>query len=586
MLEGIAASIPPVKAIEPMRATEQRQSSFQKNGEDSSAQSGQGFQRDLQEKMKSSQTAPAKLGESTQGNANSSGKEAQTTKQASEKFAPNNLNPSSRRVDTQDRLGLATENWPGQQQEITDMNLLVAAELGILPSALKERHPILKFMDSMENELGIEPDRLVAAFAALPDQALTSSPKFNTEAYLDALKLEGSGRQRAKQLYGKMLNDLQLRADLLGQNPKAMPEELQALLLQMDREPVGQERLGAQREIERMTRKFFDVYPNQFGRPKEVARQDLMASDFGQLSQEPGLAELTRRNEAITRDTDTSQPSFWQTQNTDSVYPSPEAGLANLSLASLSPSISDAVELEAPEWLNKLSELQIEGDAAKEGSLGLRDSGGEFDAQDFQGGNDAESFFSGTPTATAKSPLSSEFSLTAATASEAVAQASTEEEVSSLVKNVGLLTRQGGGEMKLQLQDEALGEMHLKVAVQEGKVNIQLLTDTPEAKKYLEADLGALKAELNEKKIDLAEIKVEVAKDLRNELQNQLSQQQREQTRQFWQQFRDESDAQRAMAMNRGIPTYNQRRDPTDVSNSLQTARSARRGMGTLDVVA
>ena len=131
--------------------------------------------------------------------------------------------------------------------------------------------------------------------------------------------------------------------------------------------------------------------------------------------------------------------------------------------------------------------------------------------------------------------------------------------------------------MKVHLNGDGMGDLQLKVAVNEGKVDIQMLTANKETKKILEQDLGALKLELGEKKIDLNEIKVDVAKDMKNQLDQQLADQRREETRQFWQQFKEENDMKKAMSVNMGLSSY-QAKDPNrleDRSGSANNYRSS-----------
>ena len=58
------------------------------------------------------------------------------------------------------------------------------------------------------------------------------------------------------------------------------------------------------------------------------------------------------------------------------------------------------------------------------------------------------------------------------------------------------MIKDGGGEMKIQMNPEGLGEVNLKVLVEDGNVNIEMIADNKDAKKLMEKGLLDLKANL------------------------------------------------------------------------------------------
>lgn len=110
------------------------------------------------------------------------------------------------------------------------------------------------------------------------------------------------------------------------------------------------------------------------------------------------------------------------------------------------------------------------------------------------------------------------------------------ENVQELMKQAQVILKRGGGEMKLEMKPEGMGQVQLKVSVDNGQVNIQMLTDNDAAKKALERGLSDLKANLAAQQLKVESMRVDVG----NEIQKQMDQNQdssREQARQFAQDF-------------------------------------------------
>ena len=107
------------------------------------------------------------------------------------------------------------------------------------------------------------------------------------------------------------------------------------------------------------------------------------------------------------------------------------------------------------------------------------------------------------------------------------------ENIRELTNQSQLLARQGGGEAKVKIRPEGLGEITLKVNVSDGKVNVEMLTENNISKKLIEKGLGDLKANLAAHKLDVELVKVDVS----NNLMDQFKEQERDAERNFAQQF-------------------------------------------------
>lgn len=105
--------------------------------------------------------------------------------------------------------------------------------------------------------------------------------------------------------------------------------------------------------------------------------------------------------------------------------------------------------------------------------------------------------------------------------------------IKELINQAQFLSKKGGGEMKVALTPDGLGEVQMKVAVKDGSVNVEMLAESNEAKKLLEKGLGDLKATLASHKLNVENIKV----DFQGEITKHFEEQQRDAERQFQQQF-------------------------------------------------
>ena len=94
------------------------------------------------------------------------------------------------------------------------------------------------------------------------------------------------------------------------------------------------------------------------------------------------------------------------------------------------------------------------------------------------------------------------------------------ENAQDMVDQARVLIRRGGGEMKVRLNPDGLGQVELKVDVKNGVVNIQMVADHSEAKKALEKGIGDLKSNLALHLLNVESVKVEVAGEISKHLEN------------------------------------------------------------------
>jgi hypothetical protein len=63
---------------------------------------------------------------------------------------------------------------------------------------------------------------------------------------------------------------------------------------------------------------------------------------------------------------------------------------------------------------------------------------------------------------------------------------------SDLVRTVGLVVRDGGGEIRLTLKPESLGSVRIRLSIEDGRIDGKIVVDTPEARQAFEAGIDSL----------------------------------------------------------------------------------------------
>lgn len=159
---------------------------------------------------------------------------------------------------------------------------------------------------------------------------------------------------------------------------------------------------------------------------------------------------------------------------------------------------------------------------------------------------------------------------------------------SEAVDKIQTLAAQGGGEMKLALNPEGLGQLQLKVSVNKGMVNVQMVAETAEAKEMISRGLDDLKSSLISQNLNVDQLKVDVSGEISKQLDQSLDQGQREVAQQFLQDFRQGNDFARRQLFEFDSlnPALRQSEDPAGRISSSEAQPSARRKSSRLDLVA
>jgi flagellar hook-length control protein FliK len=159
--------------------------------------------------------------------------------------------------------------------------------------------------------------------------------------------------------------------------------------------------------------------------------------------------------------------------------------------------------------------------------------------------------------------------------------------IKEVISRAQMLATKGGGEMKIVMNPEALGEVTMKVAVQNGQVNVEMIAESREAKKLLETGLGDLKATLLSNNLKVDQIKVETPADIGRQLTQNHDEAQRQFAQQFMEQFRQENNEwRRGFYDIGGAKPYRGQKEEAERGPNVNNSSDRRRESRRLDLVA
>lgn len=471
------------------------------------------------------------------------------------------------------------------------------------------------FMDSFESEFKISPTRIVEAMAQLSDVELLQEPEITAEAVIDQLHLSEDESAKAQAMYSSLLVRLQdpslNQAPEVLEVPKVIDAPVNTLSQRMgisesqalERALQAQDRLAVRgNAVDQLNQKFWKkgseekpmmdeaMTPPMAMKPSVLSEKTLSLDDLpphirGQMQEASFSPEMMGR---ILKSIESSQertPSLGLDDSFTSMIEAPEAFESKLAsdrdLEMNSYEGAEENDLFAQLANENSANFQSEGEGSSEGqaeSHSHADKKIQFKTRHQRedvsvlGNHLHEGFELTNPTA----PVS------AATATP-LTQAEKAEAVQKLMNQAQILATKGGGEMKVQLSAEGLGVVQLKVAMQDGKLQLHMAAESSEAKSLIESSLAELKTSLAAQKLSVENVKIDVvnattATDAGMQNQAQFNdQQQRDQTRQFWNRFNESFGSQgrkESFTEMTGVRGYGrQERDPLQPINSSQPAR-------------
>lgn len=476
---------------------------------------------------------------------------------------------------------------------------------------------MLQFMDSMESEFGITPARMLEAMADLDQEALARSPEDTASDLIANLELPAEEEPQAMEMY---LQFLQQWKDMRAANEAADPKTAKSVAglmaggailhagldVKQGAAPVaaGERRAILNQSLDRMNDKFFMRGPVAETGIDSTKTADTLSrlSELGfervepQLVTDPQMAKQALIGKA--QDLKQAQGAeAWLTANEAPVVSDagaiselegllrqlnadPMAFRAEVAQANANPAVLKPAS--EPKILD-ISALQVPGFGAAAAIAkpeGLGDSSLGADTGDAEGDASGGGLADGRADAQL---LGADFAQmlrtepgakAAVTAGTGVAGAfalndtEAQGQLEALKDQTQIIAAKGGGEARIKLNQEGLGEVQLKVLVHDGKVNVEMKTDNAEAKKLLEGSIADLKQSLSSHKLSVDNVKVDVGTSDAGQQQRQMDFQQdmgRQQARQMMEQFRQDSASRRDPFFEMsGIKAYGRKRAELD----------------------
>ena len=519
---------------------------------------------------------------------------------------------------------------------------------GKVKKAATRQKAIKEFMDSFESEFDIPPTRLVEAMAQLDDSQLKQSPEVTAQAVIEKLDLDDADAEKAQAMYASLLTQLQQvsqtpipkAAPEMGAGVGMSAQNIQ---MRMAASQEKQNMLG--NAVDNLNKKFWMRSESQAASPAmpsldgNLAQRMMMDDSALQGPMADAAAEMPEVDAAQAEVPQQAPaqlpelPPHLKGQMNETMSPALLAALAAKKAAEAQSTAGQAGEmsaedapaelteefsqaLEAPhtekpmqgEMMNKAVQGKAAGQelfqqqSEQQGQSLMQDSN-EFMKQGMGEGKEAAKSKLAAKSAEFKSAMtgleglqaqpikgeSLKFDALAPMAPVAqqgpVNPTENEAAVKQLMNQAQYLIKSGGGEVKVQMTPEGMGTIHLKVMLQDGKVNLQMSADTQEAKKTIESSLVDLKNSLAAHKLSVENVKVDVVNATANDTatQNQTNtngQGQRDQARQFWNQFNDSFGNQgrrEALTDFQATKGYGmKRRDPLQPIDSAGVKSSAR----------
>lgn len=159
--------------------------------------------------------------------------------------------------------------------------------------------------------------------------------------------------------------------------------------------------------------------------------------------------------------------------------------------------------------------------------------------------------------------------------------------IQDVISQAQFLAKKGGGEMKVKMSPEGMGDIHLKVIVEKGQVNVEMIASNSEAKKLLERGMDELKANLAGHKLHVDQIKVGGSSETSSQMQNQHSQEDGRFQQKFLQDFKDQNSAFRREIFDIGPARRPGSQIVDDAANSkFNPSKKRNGGSRRLDLVA
>lgn len=434
------------------------------------------------------------------------------------------------------------------------------------------------FLRKMKEEFGVTAEDVLNAFSSLSAEELAQPPEQNVEKVVMALGLDPQAAQIAKQYFNELLHKT---------NPKSLGDELASSGRQIDLTLMSQrelQRKQTDRRLDQMQTSFF--MKNEKAMAERPMAEKPMAASIAKPTQMPFEKPLETS-------IDDMAPLMSQMQEVDSSA-IPDTAVDDLVKKFVSAQAAPAKAIPVTDMPPMMMAPATKANANPNPVAALaptvtpvleRGENGETATEDEDFTSDA-SFLGGGITGDSSTQglnVGGEFKTTLAQAAPGAPQASG---IQDIVSQAQVMVRDGGGEMKVKLNQEGLGEVAMKVNVDQGKVSVQMVTESDEAKRLIDRHLHDLRESLSANSLQVETIKVDTASNIGKQLDQQYQDAQRQAAHQALEQFRqDHQGWRRSFFEVPGARNYKgQTEGPRDVQPPTDSGRRA--GSRRLDLVA
>jgi len=497
------------------------------------------------------------------------------------------------------------------------------------------------FLDRMQSEVGVSPDKLVEAFSKLSVQDLAEAPEDTADKLISELKLDPKNSKKAAGLYGEMLGMMAAA----GMAQYLSNTNQQAQFHVMDKDQANLQNLRS--NINTMSDKFFRTGPFTPAEPKaqqadqqnqildangqsipaemqpitndrlgDAKAKAALAGLGGQAAAQAGVeTEAASATAATTtpmgsptvlQTLKAAQPGAQGSNAAQSQVSNPVMSTASIAAAAAAMNANVAAKAAAAENAaedadgnepinTKMNSLSADATGSAAAAAGATASGkilaldhaADGEAKSGKDDKDGEAELQGLqqPNHQAKNVAGGEkvFNVNTASASQAEMQANVKE----IISQAQFLASKGGGEMKMSLTPEGLGQLSLKVKMVNGQLNVEMVTASDEAKKVLEKGLGELKDSLAVHKIHLDAIKIDTPKDLAGQMNQRQQEMEQGFQQRFLGDFRERNNSSRHEMFEFSGPSVpsSQTRDRAG-NSSYAAASTKRKDARRLDLVA
>lgn len=526
-----------------------------------------------------------------------------------------------------DEPGIAQQKTSGREETQSVESKKNGEKVGKRSDASKpsKEQVMLEFMDSMESEFNIPPALIAEAMTNLSKEEQLGTPEETASQVIAQLNLPIEQEQKAYALYMGMLAQLKQLEQPIGMEKPAFilgaGASAAAVISHKERKALLNE------SLDKMNQNFFmkkPVQEIQTGLSEQSVTTsgydlpNLNQEDSGMFDSGYGFGKAIKESVqnpdvSVNPDLNLQNPDGKLKSLPDGMKPvDPESAEAKQLLQALTGLGMAAKALSTPVASSEVAMVpMVSGGALTEsGQSESQPQGGDFS------GNEGMNFLSSTDVGQSHLSRSAEVSgsqkdfataLSSASANGIQNDSDSKVNMQQIMNQAQYMIKKGGGESKIQMSPEGMGQLYLKVVVNEGKVNLEMTAENKETKKLLESSLSELKAGLGQHKLSIDQIRVDVggqaSLDQRSTdsgqqqrqieaKQEQAQNQQRDQARDFWSQFNDGGNERRSQFFESpGIRAYgvSRKADPLTPANSIQASEKRYSGSGKgrgLDLVA